>query len=266
MTIEPRDIYFTETGATISGYPYPLVWEEADPEGPGVGPLSLTNALSFMGCITMDSQLELLKQRYLAITLEEGTAILHTVPPEVKIVAKLVTPLRSAKASYMLGDMLGAVAHCGLVAEMVAILLFDMAELHHNGARLDDPLQRSLFGNTFEQLGQERRLAVLRAYDLITEDERQAFAAIKSSRNKYLHTFSHEPTDPDRDARAAYSRAYQLVFRVLGSTDPERPEMLSNALRSFLERNGCPVPLEPPPRVQAHTSPRTPLAARWERE
>lgn len=25
MAIEPRDIYFTETGVTISEYPYPLV-------------------------------------------------------------------------------------------------------------------------------------------------------------------------------------------------------------------------------------------------
>lgn len=192
----------------------------------------------------MDSQLELLKQRYLTITLEEGTALLHTVPPEVKIVAKLVGPLRSAKASYMLGDMLGVVTQCGLVAEMVATLLFDMAELRHNGALLDESLQRNLFGRPFEELGQQRRLAVLRAYDLITGDEWQAFAAIKRLRNRYLHVFSHEPTDPEQDALTAYNHAYQLVFRVLGSTDPERPQMLSSALCSFLERNGCPVPLD----------------------
>lgn len=262
MTTEPRDIYFTETGATISGYPYPLVWEEADPEGPGVGPATLSNALSFMGCITMESQLELLKRRYVTITLKEGTALLHTVPPEVKIVAKLVTPLRSAKASYMLGDMLGVIAHCGLVAEMVATLLFDMAELRHNDAPLDESQQRSLFGRPFEELGQERRLDVLRAYELITEEDRQAFRMVKRLRNKYLHAFSHEPTDPERDALDAYYHAYRLVFQVLGSTDPERPERVSRALCSFLERNGCPVPLEPPPSVQAHTSPRTPLAAR----
>ncbi len=262
MPTEPRDIYFTDTGATISGYPYPLVWEETDPEDRPAGPADLSNALSFMGCVTMESQLGLLKRRYLEITLVEGAALLHTVPPEVKIVTKLVTPLRSAKASHMLGDLLGVIAQCGLVAEMVAMLLFDIAELRHNGEPLDDPRQRGLFGNTFERLGQERRLAVLRAYDLITDDEVSAFTAIKDLRNKYLHAFSYEPPNPERDALTAYRHAYRLVFRILGSTDPGRPERLSEALCSFLERNGCPVPLEPPAYVQTQSSPRTPLASR----
>ena len=53
---------------------------------------------------------------------------LFAAPAEPRILEKLVWPLRHAKASYVVGNNLSVVALCGMVAEMVAVLLWQLAD------------------------------------------------------------------------------------------------------------------------------------------
>jgi hypothetical protein len=54
---------------------------------------------------------------------------------------RLVWPLRHAKASYMVGNYLAVIALTGMVAEMVALLQWEVAEISLN-CRPDDPGKR----------------------------------------------------------------------------------------------------------------------------
>ena len=89
---------------------------------------------------------------------------LFVAPAENNILQKLVWPLRHAKGSYALGNHLGCIAMCEMVGEMVAILLWEISKASLQQAQIDKAAQKALFGNTFERLGQERRVQVLRAF------------------------------------------------------------------------------------------------------
>jgi hypothetical protein len=257
--IEPDERYFSEDGSTHAGYYYPLVWRAVDPIHPADGkPPTLEDMLTFIAFEAEDDSLEGAVRRYNEITDEEGPNILHSTPAEVRIASRLVWPLRHAKASYMLGDNLGVIAQCGMVAEMVAMLLFDMADLKHGEQPLDGPLQKKLFGNTFELLGQQRRVAVLVEYGLITSEQKGWFTEIRNIRRGYLHIFSNEALDASADARKAFRFALAVVFMVLGSEDPERPTKMRDDLELFMVRNGCPLRLEPPKELQKDAYPRKP--------
>jgi hypothetical protein len=255
--VEPDDRYFNEDGSTQAGFYYPLVWRAVDPIHPGDEKVpTLGGLLTFIAFQADDYSPEGAVRRYNEITDEEGENILHLTPAEVRIASRLVWPLRHAKASYMLGDNLGVIAQCGMVAEMVAMLLFDMADLKHEGQPLDDPLQKKLFGNTFELLGQERRVDVLLAYGLITSEQKGWFTEIRNIRRGYLHIFSNEVRDASTDARKAFRFALAIVFMVLGSDDPEWPTKMRYDLELFMVRNGCPLPLHPPRELQKEAYPR----------
>ena len=47
-----------------------------------------------------------------------------------------------------------------MVSEMLAILIFEVAEPEINGASMTEAAQRELFGSSFEKLGQERRVSI----------------------------------------------------------------------------------------------------------
>jgi hypothetical protein len=74
-------------------------------------------------CATgQSSEPEALAGRYREIAPEPVQ--LFAVPAEERILDKLIWPLRHAKASFMLGNHVGTIALGGMVAEMVAMLLF----------------------------------------------------------------------------------------------------------------------------------------------
>lgn len=62
--------------------------------------------------------------RYREIAAVPGT--LFIAPKEPTILEKLIWPLRHAKGCYALANCLGCIALCGMVGEMVAILLWDI--------------------------------------------------------------------------------------------------------------------------------------------
>src|SRR6266496_4303832 len=92
---------------------------------------------------------------------EKETPII-VAPAQRQIVSKLLWPLRCAKTSFMLGDFVGAIALCGMVAEMVTILRFEIEG--------DQPgTEKRISLAEFESKGQQRRVTILVEEELVRE-------------------------------------------------------------------------------------------------
>jgi hypothetical protein len=129
---------------------------------------------------------------------------LFALPGERRLVEKVFTPLRHAIGSYMLKNYLGAIALCGSVCEMLAIFTHQLHLYRLGEAATTDEQQKLLYGSTFERLGQDRRVAVLKALNLIDDEVAKMFNLPKEIRNRYLHWFSR-PTDKiSQDAIVAW--------------------------------------------------------------
>jgi hypothetical protein len=193
--------------------------------------------LDYLFAPELDRSREAFVSRYREIANDDTMFI---APAEPNILQKLVWPLRHAKGSYALGNYLGCIALCGMVGEMVAILLWDISKvsLQQNGTPMDKAAQINVLGRTFENLGQERRTAVLRAMGKINEEANEAFDGLRNIRRRYLHLFSQPHGQVDSDARAAYKHASKVVEIVLGAKIEGGATVLREDLASYLtERN-----------------------------
>ena len=105
----------------------PLAFLEVDePWAQGEAIVQPEEILNYM-CPTTSSSIDNLIVRYKEISIENPR--LSIVPAEDRILEKLIWPLRHAKASFVIGNYLGTISLCGMVAEMVAILYFDISDV-----------------------------------------------------------------------------------------------------------------------------------------
>ena len=163
---------------------------------------------------------------------------LFAAPAEPRILEKLVWPLRHAKASYVLGNNLSVVALCGMVAEMVAMLLWKSAETKLNGRAMTEEDEKALLGSTFEKLPQDRRVRILKAYGIIASDVTSDFDTIRRTRRQYLHLWSHDHGCLPDDAVKCFHAAIRLVIKAIGQDFNDGRLVLNPALIRYLERTG----------------------------
>jgi hypothetical protein len=135
----------------------------------------------------------------------------------------------------MVGNYLGTISLSGMVAEMVAMLLWEITDAQINGRPMAKADETLLFGSKFEKLGQERRVAVLSAYGIIDDKTKSDFDKIREIRRRYLHLWSEEhdrlPTDGVRSFHAAVS----LVVTALGQDVQEGRFVLNPRLVRYLD-------------------------------
>lgn len=198
--------------------------------------------LRFICTPGIESNLESLINRYREISKEPKR--LFAAPAEERILTKLVWPLRHAKACYMLGNYLGTISLCGMVAEMVVILIFEISNISINSKPLDKVAEVGLFGSRFEKLGQERRVAVLRAYNLIDDDLKSHFDKIREKRRQYLHLYSQDHDQLAPDAIEVFNATVTIVVNVIGQDIRDGKIILKPALLKYLEERGIVKPLE----------------------
>lgn len=84
---------------------------------------------SFFGLPT-NALSEKILERYIEVTTEE--LHLPVVPHTERIFKRILKPLKSAKVNYCLGDYLSTIASCGIVGEMLAILLWKLGDVRLN--------------------------------------------------------------------------------------------------------------------------------------
>ena len=218
-------------------YVNPLAFIPAMAAGDGARseptPESILNFLCSPG---VDSDIAALLHRCQEISVEPEPLI--AAPDDERILDKLVWPLRYAKGSYILGNYLGTISLCGMVAEMLAVLIFEMAEPEINGARMTEAAQRNLFGNSFEKLGQERRISVLHTYGLVDDALKASFDRIRTTRRQYLHLWSKDYDKLSVDAVACYREALRIVVFVLGQTIRDGKLVLNAKLIRYLRVQG----------------------------
>ena len=166
------------------------------------------------------------------------------VPAEPTILEKLVWPLRHAKGSYALGNYVGCIALCGMVGEMVAILLWDISKVVLQSQVMTEAQQRALFGSSFERLGQERRVDILHTLKLLDDPTKGAFDSLRAVRRKYLHLLSQTHAQVAPDARRAYEDALKVVAVVLGQTFKQGAVVLRPDLMAYLVEKGVAQPKE----------------------
>lgn len=112
------------------------------------------------------------------------------------------------------------------------------AEPEVNARRMTDTSQKELFGSTFERLGQERRVSVLHAFDLIGQELKSSFDRIRKTRRQYLHFWSKEYGCLSADAVECYRDALRIVAFVPGQTVRDGKLLLDPKLTRYLRALG----------------------------
>jgi hypothetical protein len=137
----------------------------------------------------------------------------------------------------MVGNYLGTISLAGMVAEMVAILLWETTDSQINGRPMTKIDEELLFGRGFEKLGQERRVSVLSAYGIIGDKTRSNFDKIRQIRRRYLHLWSQDHDQLTTDGIQSFHAAVSLVVTVIGQDVVEGRFVLSPQLMNYLERH-----------------------------
>jgi hypothetical protein len=231
-------------GERFSAWINPLAFLEVDEPWASIEkslPTAVT-ILSFLCPPGTPSDSETLIERYKRISTEPIR--LFAAPAEPRILEKLVWPLRHAKASYMVGNNLAVVALCGMVSEMVALLLWQLADRNVNGRQMTLEDEAALFGSSFEKLGQERRVRVLAAYEIVAPNVMEMFDKIRLIRRKYLHLWSQDHERLPEDAVACFHAAIGLVVTAIGQDIKDGAVVLNPKLVKYLERQGMYEPAE----------------------
>lgn len=125
-------------------------------------------------------------ERYKEISQEKPR--LFVAPADQNMLEKVVWPLRNAKASYFVGNYLSTVALCGVVAEMMAIFLYEVAQIE--GKAIKTKKGYKLNSEWFEKKSQERRVEALSTNNIIDRSIALKFDTIREIRRKYLHRWS----------------------------------------------------------------------------
>ena len=225
-------------GRRFKGWVNPLAFLEIDKPWAEmvrktVDPQILLNYICTPG---MSSKPDDFVSRYKEISVE--SARLHIAPDEEHILTKLIWPLRHAKACYMAGNYLGTISLCGMVAEMVAMLIFEISEPLVNEKPITREQEIGLFGSEFEKLGQERRVAVLKTYNLIDDQLQESFDLIRAKRRRYLHIYSQEHDDLPKDAVEVFKAAVSIVVKTIGQDVRDGAIVLNPTLLKYLEKQG----------------------------
>jgi len=163
---------------------------------------------------------------------------LHVVPNEPKFLERLVWPLRHAKSGYVLGNFLGTIALCGIVAEMLAILLYDIAPASLGGTQLSEAQEEDLFGRKFEKLGQEQRTKVLRVLNIIDDEVKALFDIVRTTRRKYLHLYDTSHENLPEDAAQVFHSTVKLIEKGLGFGFRDTSFTIRPAFLQYMEAHG----------------------------
>lgn len=207
---------------TIPVFLNPLTYLNADKRYSNmaeIGPPNLENLIRYICHPDVDSSLEAMLSRYKDIV--GGKESVFAVPFEEKTMNKIIWPLKSAKVAYVLGNYLGTIALSGLCSEMLTILVFEIAEVTVNNQKMDETMQKKLFGSSFEKQGQTRRLDILRAYELVSEEEHRKLKEICAIRRKYLHFLSQDHRDISKDAKRSYKLCIESFVSIVGQSVEE---------------------------------------------
>ena len=181
--------------------------------------------LEFFCSLGKRSDMAAFRKRYFKVSEEERRLDISVEEPEIK--ENLFVPLRQAKTNYILGDYVGSIALCGIVAEKLAILIHNMSK--------PDEARREKFEKKW---GQSERVKELKRRKLIDEQCTNDFEDIMKYRKSALH---HWNTVEGRTAERA-AQAYAAATRLVDATTEFKIEAgvltMNPKLWEYLEGKG----------------------------
>ena len=220
-------------------YLNPLSWvnvDIADHAGDGLK-ADWDSLAEFLACPAASISIQVAIERYRRITQE--SAPIQIAPEHPEVLRKLIWPLRSAKSSYVVGNLVSTIAQAGMVAEMVALLWFEISSLHINDRLMDRDSEKLLFGRGgVESLGQERRAEVLAGLGIIGPEQKAHFDTIQKLRRRYLHFFSQQHNNIDNDAIIVFRSAAALVSHLIDITIENGKVRMRPPFLSYVEAQG----------------------------
>jgi hypothetical protein len=210
------------------------------------------------GAIPAPDEREIL--RYLTDLPESGTAdlfvkrykelmsvlenIIVASPADELFLQKFIKPAQYAIKSYVLGNYLGSIAICGMVAEMSAILIYSMADKNIRDRKFTTEDERNIYGREYEKLGQERRVDILKALGFVDDATFGSFEAIRKSRNRYLHYLSQDHSGIENDAKESLIAATRILHFIIQPSIVPNGLALNPALVKYLVEQGIMEPME----------------------
>ena len=219
----------------------PLAWPEVDtPPGERFPPMPLTFEQSFYEFIcgprNYHRNLDRFVETYRRVTAAERDVPFRYVPDEPRLVNRLLLPLRHAKASLVLGNLLGSIALSGMVAEMAAIVMLELADLDDDLRARAQALRAGL-SRPFDECGQGLRVDLLATHDLINDQQKDWFGSLRGVRRMQLHFLDQEPpTEPQ--TIAAYKAARGLFATTIGNDITSQSLELKPSVIALLRKNG----------------------------
>lgn len=177
--------------------------------------------LEYLCPLDMSAEMSAFKERYKEVSKCDRNLVLTLEESELKV--NVFGPLRQAKTNYIIGNYLGSIALCGIVAERVALLVYNINVM--------DKEKRQ----AFEDMYQADRLKLLKSLGLIQEESRMGFGEISAARKSALHLWNTPEEGIAKRAVRAYASATRLVLDVMDVEFIEGNVRLNPKLRKYLE-------------------------------
>ena len=181
--------------------------------------------------------LDTLLARYETLSKKEQ-ARFDITPVVREFTEGLVWPLHHAKASYLLGNYLGTIAVCGMVCEMLAMLLYEMHPFFVDGKPISRSGEEKVFGGKFQDLPQKRRVGILHTFGLMKDEIKGRFDSVRDTRNKYLHPAPNAEYASQADAEDVYVSTLFLLVKVTGYTIRSGKICFAPQFLKWLRRRG----------------------------
>jgi hypothetical protein len=156
------------------------------------------------------------------------------LPVSDKLFERLLSPLKSAKKCFCLGEYIATIELAAHVAEMLALLLWQITPVSRDGTRITIEFEKGLWGRRFEKLGQEHRVSVLAAFNAISKRQAELFDKIRKTRVRYFHLWSTSSENIHADSLTCFRNAAELVKEVfqIELSDSKRGAIKINPLLS----------------------------------
>jgi len=224
----------TEQGRHYRAWINPLQFHSAvEPAlGTSAGDLTEAAVLNFICTPGVAADLRSLTKRFRTISKEKVRLV--AAPSEERILAKLIWPLRNAKASYMVGNFLGTISLCAAVAETVAILLLDLREIEKRLETGEDADGTLPLVSRHENLARIERIRELRERGIIDDGLGLLFDLVRSRRQRYLPLWPDDRDTIPEDAVEAYHATVAIVVHAIGQDLGEGTIQLQPALVRYL--------------------------------
>lgn len=149
-------------------------------------------------------------------------------PSHNEIETRIADHIKTAGKCYCLGMIKASIALSGLLVEMLAIFCWQKARAA-GILEISEEREKELFGRSFEELDQYKRVDLLKEHLLISDEVKQYFDHIRDRRKSYLHYWTYDETKEDDDALKCYQFAFKIMqYMIQVAISPDASSVITD--------------------------------------